>query len=120
MSQRADTRYGFDIYPWWNNLNDRVAYEREFATGNPTKMRIAQAMLSQDPLTPDAEIRRNMTAKPQSRFGVKTEQIGIRDVLSHYYGRDAALMDQNHRLWNDFSGSDGETNSTDRPYLAVW
>jgi hypothetical protein len=120
VTQQAETRYGFDIYPWWNNLNDRVAYERMFAEGHPTKMRIAQAMISQNPLTPDSEIRRNMTAKPQPRFGVKTEQLTIRDVLDHNYEHENAKYQQNHSLWNDFSDSDGEINSTDRPYLAVW
>ena len=114
---QADTRYGFDIYPWWNNLNDRVAYQRAFAEGNGEERRIAQARISQDPLTPDAEIRGNMTThNVPPKQGYPDTQPTIYDVLEHRFDRSHI----NDSAWNDFSGSNGETNATQRPYLAVW
>lgn len=115
---RADTRYGYEIYPWWNNLNDRVAYMREFAIGNPENMRIAQAMISQDPTTPDTEIRSNMIVHSvPPRTGYRDTELTITDVLNHNYEADPHINDS---AWNDFSGENGETNSTQRPYNAIW
>ena len=120
--QNAETTYGFELKPWWNNLNEKVAYERMFAEGQPQKQRIAQAMISANPLTPRAEIKQNMIVKgTPPRFGYRTDELTITDVIDHDYAdHENAKYEQNHRLWNDFSGSDGEINSTDRPYLSVW
>lgn len=112
---RADTRYGFDIYPWWNNLNDRVSYQREFSTGYPQQMRIAQAMLSQNPLTPDSEIRSNMTVRGvPARYGYNRDELTITQILNHDY--ELADTHVNDSGWNDFSGSNGESNATERPF----
>lgn len=122
--QQADTQYGkgvqygFDIYPWWNNLHDRDSFYREFSTGHPEKMRIAQAMISQNPLTPDSEIRQNMTVHSvPAKTGYPTAELTVSQVLN----KDFADSDHvNDAAWNDFSGEQGEINSTQRPYLNVW
>ena len=115
---RADTRYGFEIYPWWNNLNDRVAYMREFSVGTGESMRIAQAMISQDPTTPDAEIRSNMIVhRVPPRTGYRDTELTITDVLNQDFNADSHINDS---AWNDFSGEQGETNATQRPYMAIW
>lgn len=115
---RAETRYGYDVYPWWNNLNDRVAYTRMFAEGQPQKMRVAQAMISQDPLTSRSEIRDNMTVSgTPAKTGYPTSELTIFQVLNH----DFELATINTRVWNDFSDSNSETNATERPTTGpVW
>jgi hypothetical protein len=116
---QADTRYAVNVYPWWNNLNDKVAYERMFAEGHPVKMREAQAMISQNPLTSRDEIRNNMTARGvPSKYGYPTEELTINDVLNQDF-RSTGAHD-NDRLWNDFSESSGEINATQRPDGTMW
>jgi hypothetical protein len=109
----ADTQYSLEIHPWWNNLNDKVAYERMFAEGHPQKMRVAQAMISQDPLTSRNEIRRNMTVNgTPSKTGYPTRELTITQVLNNDLQQSERA---NTSLWNEFSDSNGETNSTERP-----
>ena len=116
---RADTQYAVEIYPWWNNLNDRVAYQREFYTGEPQRMRIAQAMISQDPLTPRSEIKRNMTAlTTPSKYDYDGRELTIEQVLNNEFELADTHVDDS--AWNDFSGSNGESNSTQRPYGGTW
>lgn len=119
-NRRADTeygkgvQYGFGIGPWWNNLSDRIAYNRMFAEGEPTRMRIAQAMLSQDPLTSRGEIRDNMTVKrTPPKTGYTTKELTITQVLNHDFELAGTHVDTS--LWNEFSDSNGETNATSRP-----
>src|SRR6266478_8250820 len=105
--ETADGRYAYDVYPWFNNANDRVAYQRAFESGHPEAMRIAQAMLSQDPLTPDSEIRQNMTTRNfPPRFGYRTDELTISEVLSSDLELSGAHV--NTTLWNEFSDSNGE------------
>jgi hypothetical protein len=111
---QADTVYDNGLHPWFNNLNDRVMYDREFATGIPQKMRIAQALISQSPLTPRYEIKNNMTVHGvPARFGYTNGEFTIKDVLNVDYTPTDARA--NTSLWNDFSDSNGETNSSVRP-----
>jgi hypothetical protein len=117
--QRADTVYAPEIYPWWNSLNDRVAYQRAFDQGTPEIKREAQAMISQDPLTPREEIRANMTTrKLPPRFGYSTEEITIDEVLNNDF--ELAATHVNDTAWNEFSDTNGEINSTDRPATGNW
>jgi hypothetical protein len=110
----AETRYGYNIYPWWNNLNDKVAYERMFAEGHPVRMREAQAMISQNPLTSRDEIRRNMTHDVvPPKYGYRTEELTIGQVLNNDFQQKATRIDTT--LWNEFSDSNGETNASARP-----
>jgi hypothetical protein len=117
--QRADTVYAPEIHPWWNNLNDRVAYTREFAQGGPEVKRVAQAMISQDPMTPREEIRQNMTTrKLPPRFGYNTKELTIYEVLNNDF--ELAQTHVNDTAWNDFSDTNGEINSTARPSGQWW
>lgn len=116
---QPDTRYGFDVFPWWNNRNDRVAYEREFSTGMPQRMRMAQALISQSPLTPDSEIKQNMTVHGvPSRTGYPVKELTIVQILDNEFQRGDSHIDDS--AWNDFSGEQGESNATQRPALDVW
>lgn len=118
---RADTKYGFDIYPWWNNLNDRVAYMREFSTGEPERQRVAQAMITQDPLTTRVEIKKNMTSyKIPPKTGYDVDEPTITKILNNEFELAGTHVDTS--LWNEFSDSNGEVNSTERPQVtpSVW
>lgn len=116
---QPDTQYAVDIYPWFNNLNDKVAYERMFQTGQGEEMRVAQAMISQDPLTSRNEIRVNMThADVPPKYGYPTEELTISQVLNHEFQASDRNVDTS--LWNEFADSNGETNSTQRPAGSVW
>lgn len=107
-------QYGYDIYPWWNNLNDKVAYERMFATGRGQEMRVAQAMISQNPLTSRAEIRDNMTVRgTPPRTGYPSDELTITQVLDRDYPQAGDRV--NTSLWNEFDDTNSETNATSRP-----
>ena len=114
----ASTIYDAGMRPWQNNVNDRVDYQRAFLAGGGEIKRIAQAMLSQNPLTPDSEIRQNMTSYgTPPRFGYHTTQLTALEIL-----RDKLNSDTNIQVneWNNFSGGQGEINSTIRPNNGVW
>lgn len=116
---RAETVYDAKLRPWWNNLNDRVAYMREFAVGGPEVKRVAQAMISQDPLTPREEIRNNMTThKFPQRFGHPTEELTVDQILSSEF--ELAQTHVNDTAWNEFSDTNGEINATERPAGQWW
>jgi hypothetical protein len=116
---QADTVYDFNQHPWWSNANDRVAYQRAFSEGNDAVKRETQALISQSPLTPRSEIRNNMTVKGvPSRAGYNPEELTIKDVLNVDYTPTNARA--NTSLWNDFSGSNSETNATVRPGGSWW
>jgi len=111
---KADTQYALEVYPWWNNLNDKVSYERMFAEGHPIKMRVAQAMISQDPNTSRDEIRQNMTVTGvPSKTGYPTQELTISQILNQDF--QLAGTHEDTTLWNDFSDTNSETNSTQRP-----
>jgi hypothetical protein len=111
----ADTDYARGQHPWFNNVNDREMYLREFETGYPERMRIAQAMLSANPMTPEKEIRQNMTVKgTPSRFGYSYTELTVTDVLDGDFDNTAPI-----KMFhvNDFSGSAGESNASSRPSI---
>lgn len=92
---------------------------REFAVGGPEVKRVAQAMISQDPLTPRQEIRENMTTRNfPARTGYKSSEIGIYQVLDNDF--ELAETHVNDTAWNDFSDTNGEINSTVRPNEQWW
>lgn len=114
-----DTTYDQGLHPWWNNLNDRIAYQRSFNEGSPEERRIAQAMLSQDPLTPRQEIQRNMTTRDfPSRIGYPIDELTISQILNNDFKLAATHV--NDSAWNDFSDTNGEINATNRPNVQVW
>lgn len=98
-----DTRYDY-THPWWNNMNDRVAWERSFQQGDFEDRQIAQAMIVSNPVTSNAEISEKMTANTvPSRFGYNDSEITIRDVLDDDrldYLADAHTTDFSGRLSN--------------------
>lgn len=107
-----DTRYDY-THPWWNNANDRVAYQRAFEAGTFEERQIAQAMLSQNPETPDAEIRsknKNAAYIPP-RFGYNNTEITIKDILDNDLER--GHLEDAHST--DFSGRLSNTEATSRP-----
>ena len=114
----ALTTYYDGQRPWQNNINDLVDYRRAFEAGDGETKRIAQAMLSQNPAMPRSEIKQNMTThRFPSRFGYNDTQLTINDVLA-----DRLNTDENIHVdeWNNFSGSNGETNSSPRNSNTFW
>jgi len=108
-----DTRYDY-THPWWQNANDRVAYERAFALGDFEERQVAQAMLSSNPSVPDAVIRAGNAnaARVPSRFGYNMEEISISDILDNG-ARINSHIDDSHTT--DFTGRNAETNGSSRP-----
>jgi hypothetical protein len=116
MPQVASTIYDSGLHPWFNNLNDRIDYQRKFTAGDGETKRIAQAMLSQNPLTPDEEIRQNMTTRKfPPRFGYNTEELTVRQILANNFQTEADVAE-----WNNFSSSSGEINSSSRNVNNIW
>lgn len=116
--QLADTLY--DDTHTWQNANDRVAYQRAFeAADTNTDRKIAQALLTANPLTSNIEIQVNMNQPPiPKRLGIGVEPPTIIDILNNDLDRSEPV---NTSLWNDFSGSNGSYEGTERPYLSsVW
>lgn len=114
-----DTTYDRGLRPWWNNLNDRIAYQRSFNQGSSEDRRIAQAMLSQDPLTPRMEIQQNMTTHDfPPRTGYPVDELTISQILDNDFKLAATHV--NDSAWNDFSDTNGETNATARPSVQFW
>lgn len=107
------TIYDAGLRPDSNNINDLVDYKRVFQTGDGEQKRIAQAMISQNPALSRQEIKQNMTTRKfPPRFGYPDSELTVRQVLANNLQQDAEInMDE----WNNFSGSQGEVNSTQRP-----
>jgi hypothetical protein len=110
-----DTRYDY-THPWFVNANDRVAYERAFNVGTFEERQVAQAMLSQDLLTTNAEIRTKMTVSSvPPRFGYDTEEKTINDVIDPFV--DEHVGDAHT---TDFSGRVSGFEGTSIPSLPNW
>lgn len=109
----------YDDTHTWQNTQDRVSYQRAFEEGTFEQRRIAQAFLSANPLTPDSEIRENMTVhKVPPREGYDTEELTINDIF------DGDISGDTNHL-NDYSPSDwsGRTSGyegTSVPTIPVW
>lgn len=114
---------GISVYPdgdyehgaTWVNANDRVMWQRTFSEGTDAMREMAQAMITANPDTPEAEIRANMTAQPVVQRGMKTSPT-LDDVLSvgaqgynpgHLYDRAPT----------DFSGTPAGMQSSSYPSL---
>lgn len=112
----ADTIYDSGMRPWQQNINDLVSYKRSFTEGDGAMKKEAQAMISQNPLTPDWEIRQNMTTRKfPPRFGYRDTELTAVDILKNHLQTEAEVSE-----WNNFSGSQGEINSTNRPNGMWW
>jgi len=118
MYRVSQTIYDAGMRPWQQNINDLVDYQRMFQEGDGEAKKEAQAMISQNPLTPDSEIRRNMTTRKfPPRFGYRDQELTVVDILGNKLQQDAEI---NTDEWNNFSGSQGEINSTNRPNGMWW
>jgi hypothetical protein len=107
------TIYDNGLRPDSQNINDLVDYKRAFQTGGGEQKRIAQAMISQNPVLPRSEIKQNMiTHRLPPRFGYKDTPLTIRQILANDLQKDAEISMQE---WNNFSGSQGAIESTQRP-----
>lgn len=113
-SNLPDTVYDY-TQPWWNNANDRVAYERAFIEGNFEERQIAQALITANPATENAEIALKMTAfVVPDRFGYDREPLTISEIVDNELGRPMNL-DTTHAT--DFSGRRSNIDATERPGL---
>jgi hypothetical protein len=111
----ADTTYDY-TKPWYNNANDRVAWEREFLQGDFERRQMAQAMITQNPFTSGEEIREKMTVRGvPSRFGYDDTQKSITDVLD--VEADPHINDMHT---TDFSGTASGKIATSIPSLPLW
>jgi len=112
----SDTIYDMGMRPWQQNINDLEDYKRTFTEGDGPAKKEAQAMISQNPLTPRQEIRQNMTTRKfPSRFGYNDTELTVRQVLANVIQQEAEVAE-----WNNFSSSSGEINSTARPSIEWW
>lgn len=103
--------------PYWNNASDRVAYERIFAQGSFEDRQIAQAMITQNPLTPNSEIAEKMTVHTvPPKFGYNDTEITINDVVQNDF-TDDHLFD---RHTTEFSDRRSGVESTTIPSLPNW
>lgn len=118
----ADTIY--DQTHTWQNMNDRVSYQRILGEDDrPVVRKIATALLTANPLTQNIEIQMNMNQPAiPPRFGYDNTQPDIVDVLSidkdgistgDYPGRTT------DRPPTDFSGQEGAWEGTSMPAI-VW
>lgn len=114
---------GISVYPdgdyehgaTWQNANDRVEWQRTFATGPGEAREMATAMITANPATSKDEIRANMTAQIITQRGMATQPT-LDDVL----GVGAQGYDPGHlydRAPTDFSGSPAGTMASSRPSL---
>lgn len=95
----------------WMNANDRVAAERAFSSGSRADRRMAQALITANPLTPQSQIREEMTVPGvPPRYGYNDEALTLNDV----FGGRLPDPDLNARAPIDFSGGNGGYTGSDR------
>ncbi len=112
-----NTVYDSGVNAQWQNANDRVAYQRAFNEGDGEQKRIAQALLTANPLTANIEIQHNMTTQGfPPRFGYDDTPLTLPQVL----GDELDPNNVDRRAWNDFSGTDSSYSGTDLPSLPIW
>lgn len=101
----------YDNTHTWQNAQDRVAFQRAFATGTLAERRMAQAALTANPLTPEAEIREQMTvASVPPRYGYRDEALTIDDV----FGAGIPRPNIDDKPPSDYSGGNGSYTGSDR------
>lgn len=118
---------GISLYPdgqydssdvWGSATNDRVMWERTFATGSDEARKISQAMITANMATPNAEIRAKMTAlPPPAPSAPRKVSPTLDDVLSVGPKADPVL---NSRTATDFSGTNAGRDGTAQPSLSAW
>lgn len=98
----------------WNNAHDRGAYKRAFMQGTDEEKLMDAALMCADPATPDAIIRKNLTApRPSPRLGYTKEEPTIDAAFTNYQAPDA------HSMF-DFSGTSTSVSPTAKNTQVVW
>lgn len=104
-------------HPPWNSANDRVEWERTFAVGTDSQKRMAVAMITASPDTPEAMIRLNMTMPPPSApSALSVTQMTLDDVLGTSAKADTGHMYD--RSPTDFSGTPAGLMPSSTPGLS--
>jgi hypothetical protein len=97
----------------WQSTDDRVAWERTFATGTDGQRKMAQAMITANRATPADEIRAKMASyPPPAPSGLVKVSLTLNDVLG--VGPDATPTPH---APTDFSGTPAGMSATSRPSL---
>jgi len=112
----ADGDYGHGAT--FHDANDRVLWERTFATGTDGMRKMAAAAITASPDTPAAEIRANMTAPVISQRGMKTSPT-LDDILNV----GPAGFNPGHlydRAPTDFSGTPAGRDGTSVPSMSAY
>lgn len=109
----------YDHGSTWTNANDRVMWERTFATGTDSMKKMAAAAILADPATPADEIRQATTPPPPAYSGLVKASPTIDDVLNvgtqgyspgHLYDRAPT----------DFSGTPAGRDASSVPSMSAW
>lgn len=99
----------------WRSTEDRVAYQRAFSEGSGEQRKIALALLTANPETPEADITANLTvAGVPPRFGYQDTPVVIEDMFSRNLGHVNDFAPTN------FSGQQGSYSGTSGPALPMW
>lgn len=115
----AETVYDAQVNYHWMNANDRVSYQRVFEQGGTVQDRkVAQALITANPATPNREIATNMNRPQIPDIRTETTPKTIDDILAGDYYSDGAHI--NDSTSADFSGSNGVWEGTQVPSLSIW
>jgi hypothetical protein len=114
-----ETIYDIDANYHWQNANDRVAYEREMFGGTYEERTAAQALMTANPQTPNAEITANLDHPfIPAKYGYDTDQITIDDILAGPLTQNRGHVADYHTT--DFSGRVSGRDCTEIPSLPLW
>ena len=96
----------YDRTHTWQNANDRVAFERAFAVGTMEERKIALAVLTASPQTPEAFISAELTVPGvPPRYGYDDEPYTISDMFTEGIPRIPQA---------GYSGTSGSYTGSDR------
>lgn len=109
--QLPDGRY--DSTHTWQNANDRVSSERSFRLDPIERAKIAQALATADPATPNLAIQENMTAGPAVPLP-PSEPITVMQCFSRDLGHVSDYAPTN------FSGRVSDFSGTSTPSMPAW
>jgi hypothetical protein len=105
----------YDFTHTWQNANDRVSYERTFKLDPVEQGKIAVALGTADPATPEAQITANLTVPGvPPRFGYRDTPFTIGDMFTRNLGH------MNDFAPTNFSGQLGEFSGSSTPATPAW
>lgn len=114
-----ETVYDSQVNYHWMNASDRVSYQRVFEQGGTMQDRkVAQALITANPATPNSEIDRNMNRPQIPVIRTTTIPKTINDILAGDYYSDGSHV--NDSTSADFSGSNGVWEGTQVPSMSIW